>query len=186
MSGDEAECEPRSAQLNEIITEGSTNGIHIITTVDTFNNVNRFMNRKALSEFEMRVVFQMSARTISRQPHRFAQFWARQIFGLHRALFHNEHAGTLETFPPPRCARFRLGGGKACGAVEEHEACPTGGPCGFTARPSASLEPSKRLFTGVTWWRQWSLELAQDCCVAILADVQITIRAGVRCCLAGT
>ena len=84
------------AQFNELITEGSTNGIHIITTVDTLNSINRFMNRKALSEFEMRVVFQMSANdsaSLIDSPK-------ASNLGLHRALFYNEHEGYLETFRP--------------------------------------------------------------------------------------
>jgi DNA segregation ATPase FtsK/SpoIIIE-like protein len=84
------------AQLNEIITEGSGHGIHILTTVDTLNSVNRFMNRKALSEFEMRVVFQMSANdsaSLIDSP-------SASNLGLHRALYYNEHEGSLETFRP--------------------------------------------------------------------------------------
>ncbi len=62
FSTGDAEAGPNpGAQFNELITEGSGHGMHILTTVDTLNSVNRFMNRKALSEFEMRVVFQMSA-----------------------------------------------------------------------------------------------------------------------------
>jgi len=64
--------------------------------VDTFNNVNRSMSRKALTEFEMRVVFQMSANdsaSLIDSPKASA-------LGLHRALFYNEHEGTLETFRP--------------------------------------------------------------------------------------
>ena len=84
------------AQLSELITEGSSLGLHIIATVDSFNNVNRAMSRKALSEFEMRVVFQMSANdsaSLIDSPK-------ASTLGLHRALFHNEHEGTLETFRP--------------------------------------------------------------------------------------
>jgi ABC-type multidrug transport system fused ATPase/permease subunit len=84
------------AQLTDIITEGSTVGMHLIVTIDTFNNVNRSMNRKALSEFEMRVVFQMSANdsaSLIDSPKASA-------LGLHRAIFYNEHDGTLETFRP--------------------------------------------------------------------------------------
>ena len=54
------------------------------------------MSRKALSEFEMRVVFQMSANdsaSLIDSPK-------ASDLGLHRALFYNEHAGTLETFRP--------------------------------------------------------------------------------------
>ncbi len=85
-----------ATQLADLITEGSTHGIHLITTVDTYNNVNRCMSRKVLSEFEMRVVFQMSANdsaSLIDSPK-------AGNLGLHRALFYSEHAGTLETFRP--------------------------------------------------------------------------------------
>ena len=84
------------AQFNELITEGSSLGIHLLVSLDTFNNVNRSFNRKVLTEFEMRVVFQMSANdsaSLIDSP-------AAGNLGLHRALFYNEHDGTLETFRP--------------------------------------------------------------------------------------
>jgi hypothetical protein len=84
------------AQFADLISEGSSHGIHIITTVDTFNNVNRSMSRKALSEFEMRVIFQMSANdsaSLIDSPK-------ASGLGLHRALLYNEHEGSLETFRP--------------------------------------------------------------------------------------
>ena len=70
--------------------------MHLVATVDTFNNVNRFMSRKALTEFEMRVVFQMSANdsaSLIDSPK-------AGNLGLHRAIFYNEHDGILETFRP--------------------------------------------------------------------------------------
>ena len=95
MSGDDSAANP-GAQFNEIITEGSSYGIHLLVSLDTFNNVNRSMSRKALSEFEMRVVFQMSANdsaSLIDSPK-------ASNLGLHRALYYNEQAGTLETFRP--------------------------------------------------------------------------------------
>src|SRR5204862_2088039 len=95
MSGEDASASV-AAQFQEIIVEGSSHGIHLIVSIDTFNNVNRSMNRKALSEFEMRVVFQMSANdsaSLIDSPK-------ASNLGLHRALLHNEHEGTLETFRP--------------------------------------------------------------------------------------
>src|SRR5262249_4566630 len=47
--------------LNTLVCEGTRLGFHVIATCDTYNNVNRFLSRKAFSEFEMRVLFQMSA-----------------------------------------------------------------------------------------------------------------------------
>lgn len=85
-----------ATQLNALITDGSNHGMHLIATLDTYNNVGRFLSRKALTEFEMRVVFQMSANdsaSLIDSPKAGA-------LGLHRALLYNEQAGTLETFRP--------------------------------------------------------------------------------------
>ena len=93
--GDEGGADP-GAQFNKLITEGSGYGLHLIVAVDTLNSVNRFMNRKALTEFEMRVLFQMSANdsaSLIDSPK------ASEL-GLHRAIFYNEHEGSTETFRP--------------------------------------------------------------------------------------
>jgi S-DNA-T family DNA segregation ATPase FtsK/SpoIIIE len=84
------------AQLNTVICEGTSLGYHVLATLDTYNNVNRFFNKKAFSEFEMRVMFQMSASdssNLSDSPK-------AGNLGLHRALFFNEQEGYLETFRP--------------------------------------------------------------------------------------
>jgi hypothetical protein len=84
------------AQLNEIINEGSSLGLHLIVTVDTFSNLNRYLNRKALGEFEMRVAFQMSANdsaSLIDSPK-------ASGLGLHRAIFYSESLGVTETFRP--------------------------------------------------------------------------------------
>lgn len=94
FSGDDA---PNPGnQLNEIISEGPPVGIHLITSLDTLNNVNRSLSRKAVSELGMRVLFQMSANdsaTLSDSPK-------ASTLGLHRALFYSEHESRLETFRP--------------------------------------------------------------------------------------
>ena len=85
-----------AAILQNLITEGSARGIHVIVTCDTYNNVNRFLGRKTLSEFEMRVVFQMSASdsaSLIDSPN-------AATLGLNRALFYNDREGSLETFRP--------------------------------------------------------------------------------------
>jgi hypothetical protein len=82
--------------LNQLITEGPAHGIHILCTCDTYNNVTRFLSRKAISEFEMRVLFQMSANdsaSLIDSPK-------AGDLGLHRALLHNGQEGFLETFRP--------------------------------------------------------------------------------------
>ena len=84
-----------ASQFSKIITEGPSHRIHTIATVDTYNNVTRFLGRKGLTEFEMRVLFQMSSNdsaSLCDSP--------ANMLGLHRALFYNEQEGTLETFRP--------------------------------------------------------------------------------------
>ena len=93
--GGDAPASP-AAQLNNLITEGGGLGFHVIATIDTYNNVNRFLGRKALSEFEMRVLFQMSANdsaSLIDNPK-------AGTLGLHRALFNNQQEGYLEMFRP--------------------------------------------------------------------------------------
>ncbi len=95
-SGDEATAANPSVELNKLICEGPSLGIHVIATCDTYNNMNRFLSKKAFSEFEMRVLFQMSANdsaSLIDNPK-------AGTLGLHRALFYNEQQGHLELFRP--------------------------------------------------------------------------------------
>lgn len=83
-------------QFNTLITDGPALGIHVVAICDTYNNLNRTLSRKALSECEMRVLFQMSANdsaSLIDSPK-------ASSLGLHRALFYNEQEGYLETFRP--------------------------------------------------------------------------------------
>jgi S-DNA-T family DNA segregation ATPase FtsK/SpoIIIE len=82
--------------FERMIREGPGVGIHAIVTVDSYNSAQRYLNRKALSEFEMRVLFQMSANDSAALIDNTK---ASQL-GLHRALFCNERRGFLETFRP--------------------------------------------------------------------------------------
>ncbi len=85
-----------AATLNNLICEGARLGFHSIVSADTYNNVNRFISRKAFSEFEMRVLFQMSATdsaNLIENPK-------ASILGMHRAVYYNQQEGYLETFRP--------------------------------------------------------------------------------------
>ncbi|MGH7972522.1 MAG: FtsK/SpoIIIE domain-containing protein, partial [Limisphaerales bacterium] len=95
-SGDAGADAKPGAVLNDLICEGARLGFHVIATCDTYNNVNRFISRKALSEFELRVLFQMSANdsaSLIDNPK-------AGMLGLHRALLFNAQEGYLETFRP--------------------------------------------------------------------------------------
>ncbi len=84
------------AQFNEIVTDGSAHGVHLVVSVDTLSNVQRWLPRKALGEFELRVLFQMSANDSAT----LIDSTQASNLGLHRALLYNEQEGTLETFRP--------------------------------------------------------------------------------------
>jgi hypothetical protein len=97
FSTTDAEAAPNpGATLNNLICEGARLGFHVIASADTYNNANRFLSRKAFSEFEMRVLFQMSATdsaSLIENPK-------ASMLGLHRALYYNQQEGYLETFRP--------------------------------------------------------------------------------------
>ena len=95
VSEDATEVNPGDV-LDRIVKEGPSAGIRTLVTVDSYNSSQRFLSRKALSEFEMRVLFQMSANDSAALIDNTK---ASQL-GLHRALFYNERKGHLETFRP--------------------------------------------------------------------------------------
>ena len=90
--------------LNNLVCEGTRLGFHVIATCDTYNNVNRYLSRKAFSEFEMRVLFQMSANdsaSLIDNPK------ASLLGPASRAVL--QRAGGLpRNLPPLRAARQRM------------------------------------------------------------------------------
>ncbi|HEV3444580.1 MAG TPA: hypothetical protein VG099_08060, partial [Gemmataceae bacterium] len=83
-------------QFTTILTEGPGMGVHVLVWCDSLNNVQRSLERQTLREFEMRVVFQMSAgdsSTLIDSP-------MASKLGMHRAFFHSEEQGKLEKFRP--------------------------------------------------------------------------------------
>ncbi|MCU0770681.1 MAG: ATP-binding protein [Verrucomicrobia bacterium] len=83
-------------QFNQLLIDGASLGLHVLCTCDTWNNLNRLLSRKAIAEFEMRVLFQMSANdsaALIDSPK-------AGDLGLHRALFSNGAQGWMETFRP--------------------------------------------------------------------------------------
>jgi hypothetical protein len=96
FSADDSKAAQPAAVLQNLISEGPAYGFHVIATCDTYNNVNRFLGRKLMSEFEMRVLFQMSASdsaSLIDAPN-------ASTLGLHRALLYNDREGSIETFRP--------------------------------------------------------------------------------------
>ncbi len=82
--------------LTAILRDGPVVGVHVLAWCDTYNNVNRSLDRQAQKEFELRVLFQMSGTDsagLIDSPE------AGKL-GLKRALFFSEEQGTMETFRP--------------------------------------------------------------------------------------
>jgi hypothetical protein len=85
-----------SKNLGTILRDGPPVGVHTIVWSDSLNNLNRSFDRQGLREFEIRVLFQMSANdssTLIDSP-------AAGKLGEHRALFFSEEEGRLEKFRP--------------------------------------------------------------------------------------
>jgi hypothetical protein len=91
------EDKPSPAKLfTTVLREGPAVGVFTVAWCDTLNNLNRAVDRQGLREFEMRVLFQMSAAdssTLIDSP-------VASKLGLHRALFYTEDQGRLEKFRP--------------------------------------------------------------------------------------
>jgi hypothetical protein len=83
-------------QWAEMLKNGPAWGIHSLVWCDSYNNVNRLLDRMAMREFEMRVAFQMSAADSSSLLDNPAAAKLRQ----HRGLFASEDLGTIEKFRP--------------------------------------------------------------------------------------
>ena len=105
-----------SKTFADLLGEGGPCGMHVLAATDTWNNVSRWIPRKLMAEFEMRVLFQMSANDSAN----LIDSPAATTLGLHRALFFNEHQGTLETFRPyamPDSAWLDLLASKNAGSI---------------------------------------------------------------------
>jgi hypothetical protein len=85
-----------SRQFMRILRDGPSVGIHTLFWCDTYNNLNRSLDRQALRDVELRVLFQMNASDSSNLIDSPA---AGQL-GVHRAILYDEGRGGLEKFRP--------------------------------------------------------------------------------------
>ena len=83
-------------QFGTILREGPAFNVHVIVWCDAVNNLNRAFDRGTLNEFEMRILFQMSAGDSSN----LIDSPAAGKLGTNRAYFHSEEQGKLEKFRP--------------------------------------------------------------------------------------
>lgn len=80
----------------EILREGPAVGVFVIVWCDSYNNVDRWFSRQSLREFDMRVVFQMSAADSSN----LIDSPLASRLGPNRALLYSDERGTIDKFRP--------------------------------------------------------------------------------------
>jgi len=85
-------------QLASIIKDGPNFGIHTLCWVDTVTTLQRTLERNAAREFDVRVLFQMSAADASVLVD--APGASVGLIGQNRAIIHSEEQGTVEKFRP--------------------------------------------------------------------------------------
>jgi hypothetical protein len=83
-------------QFATLLHEGSSLGIHALVWCDTYSNLQRALDRQALREFDVRVLFQMG---VADSSNLIDSPLAAKL-GQYRALFHSEEQGRLEKFRP--------------------------------------------------------------------------------------
>jgi hypothetical protein len=93
--GEEKPANP-SKQFAHILREGPGLGVHTIAWCDSYNNVQRVLDRQGLRDFEIRVLFQMSGNDSSN----LIDSPAAGKLGVNRALLYSEEQGQLEKFRP--------------------------------------------------------------------------------------
>ena len=85
-----------SKRFADVLRDGPAFGIHSIVWCDSYNNLDRWLGRQLLREFEMRVAFQMSGTDSSN----LIDSPAASRLGANRALLHLDDRGTTEKFRP--------------------------------------------------------------------------------------
>ena len=96
-TSDEEPITPNIAErFNSILRDGPEVDIHTLVWCDTYANLARTLDRRTLGEFEMRIVFQMSAEDSSN----LVDSAAASKLGSHRVLFYGEEEGRLEKLRP--------------------------------------------------------------------------------------
>jgi hypothetical protein len=97
FSMDDTEKKPQpDKQFSDILREGPSLGVHVISWADTQASLDRTLDRGSMREFDHRVLFQMSAADSSN----LIDSPAANKLGFHRALVFSEEQGVMEKFRP--------------------------------------------------------------------------------------
>ena len=95
-SRDEDKPVSPSKLFTKLLREGPAFGIHIILWCDTYDNLGRSIERQAMQDFELRVVFQMN----SSDSSNLIDSPAAGLLGVNRAIFFDQAQGRSEKFRP--------------------------------------------------------------------------------------
>ena len=79
-----------------ILREGPNFGVHALMWCDTFSNLGRWLDRQALNDVALRILFQMS----STDSANLMDSPEASRLGVYRALLYNEEQGEFEKFRP--------------------------------------------------------------------------------------
>ncbi|MHC5053779.1 MAG: FtsK/SpoIIIE domain-containing protein, partial [Planctomycetota bacterium] len=96
FSLDREETTPPSQLFANILRDGPERRVHSVVWCDSLGNLNRTFSRKTMREFDVRVLFQMSASDSSE----LIDATTANDLGLHGALLAIESDGTTEKFRP--------------------------------------------------------------------------------------
>jgi DNA segregation ATPase FtsK/SpoIIIE, S-DNA-T family len=94
-SSDSSSSSP-AQHFAKVLSDGANEGVHSIVWCDTLSNLSRTLSRKTLREFEMRVLFQMSANDSSE----LIDSPAANRLGMYNAILFTAHNGAQEKFRP--------------------------------------------------------------------------------------
>jgi len=95
-SSEEGEGASAAANFGKLLSDGPNEGIHSIVWCDTLANLNRTFSRKMIREFEMRVLYQVSANDSSE----LIDSPVANRLGLYSALLFTAFNGAVEKFRP--------------------------------------------------------------------------------------
>jgi len=118
-------------QFRTILRDGPAVGIHVLAWADSYNSVTRCLDRQALDDIEMRVLFRTSAADSSS----LLDSPAASLLGVYRAIFADEGQGFQEKFrpygPPSsdwlEWVKSRLHGHAAAASLPPSEGCGQAG-----------------------------------------------------------
>ena len=96
FSYDDAATATAEKQLATLLREGPALGVHSLLWCDSYNNLNRWVDRPTMRDLELRVLFQMSANDSSN----LMDSPAASRLGAHMAISFSEAQGQAEKFRP--------------------------------------------------------------------------------------